>query len=79
MHMNRPQINYKATGRNIRLMRKELGFSAADMAKEMCIVEMAWYKYEQGKCLPGTYEDLYFMAGLLGTAVDRLVVFEDAS
>ena len=79
MQMNRPQINYKETGRNIRLMRKELGLSAADMAEKMCIVEMAWYKYEQGKCLPGTYEDLYYMARLLGTTVDRLVVFEDAS
>lgn len=75
--MDRPQINYAETGKKIRAFRRALGKSAAEMADEMCIVEMGWYKYEQGKCLPKTYEDLFYLARILGTTVDNIVVFYD--
>ena len=69
-----PVIDVIATGENILRLRKEKGFSVAEIQEFLGIeAPQAIYKWQQGKCLPST-DNLFALSYLLEVRIDEILV-----
>ena len=72
--MNYPVINLKATGKNIKLLRKRSGYSVAELQEFFGFEHPnAIYKWQKGASLP-TVDNLVILAHFLDTTVDDILV-----
>lgn len=75
--MNYPIINMKATGNNIRLMRKERGITVQQISDFMGFNEpVAVYKWQRGDSLPTT-DNLLALAKLMKCTIEDILVEDD--
>lgn len=71
-----PQINLKATGKNIDRMRTAAGFTVKDVQSVFGFATpQAVYKWCRGNSLPSV-DNLVILADLLGCTVDSILVVE---
>ena len=69
-----PVIDLVATGANISRLRKEHGYSVADLQEFFGFdAPQAIYKWQQGKCLPST-DNLFALSWFLGVPIEEILV-----
>lgn len=75
--MNYPVINLKATGANIKRLRKERGISVKQIVDFMGFTEpVSVYKWQRGDCLP-TIDNLLALAKLINCSIEDILVEDD--
>lgn len=71
-----PTIDLVATGNRIRRMREASGLTVEELVEMMGnISPQAYYKWQNGKCLP-TVDNLLIMSRIFGTTIDELIAEE---
>jgi transcriptional regulator with XRE-family HTH domain len=71
-----PTIDMVATGNRIRRMREASGLTVEELVGLMGnISPQAYYKWQNGKCLP-TVDNLLIMSQIFGTTIDELIAKE---
>ena len=74
MSMDYPVVNLKATGLNIRRLRKERRISTWEIADYLGFTDVqAIYKWERGACLP-TLENCFALSKLLNVTIEDIFV-----
>ena len=69
-----PVIDLEATGRNIKRLRKERGYSVRDLQEYFGFGEpQAIYKWQRGKTLPSV-DNLYALCCLLDVPMEKIIV-----
>ncbi|HEX2947335.1 MAG TPA: helix-turn-helix transcriptional regulator [Clostridia bacterium] len=72
-----PALNLEATGRNIKRLRKENGYTVRDLQAIFRFNEpQAIYKWQRGDCLP-TVENLLVLSQLFGLPIEGILVFDE--
>lgn len=75
--MKYPTINMRATGNNIRVLRKQKGITAQQIADFMGFSEpVAVYKWQRGDSLP-TLDNLLALARLMECSMEDILVEDD--
>ena len=73
-----PVIDLKATGQNIKTLRKSAGISVRELQTVLGFTNpQAIYKWQNGLCLP-TLDNLVILAAALGVGLDEIVVYRAA-
>ncbi len=71
-----PVIDMAATGANIARLRKEQGYTVADLQAFFGFeAPQAIYKWQQGKSLPST-DNLFALSRFLGVTIEEILVAE---
>ncbi|MBQ6388743.1 MAG: helix-turn-helix transcriptional regulator [Mogibacterium sp.] len=69
-----PVIDLRATGQNIKNMRKAAGISVRDLQEILGFTNpQAIYKWQNGNSMP-TIDNLVILASVLGVTVDEILV-----
>ena len=69
-----PVIDLRATGQNIKTMRKAAGFSVRDLQEILGFTNpQAIYKWQNGDSLP-SIDNLVILAAVLGVTIDEILV-----
>ena len=72
-----PVIDLKATGQNIKRIRKASGISVRDLQMVLGFTNpQAIYKWQNGDSMP-SIDNLVILAAVLGVSIDEIIVFED--
>lgn len=75
--MNYPRINMRATGANIKRLRKEKGITVQQIADFMGFTEpVAVYKWQRGDSLPTT-NNLLALSKLMNCSMEDILVEDD--
>ena len=75
--MNYPRINMRATGANIKRLRKEKGITVQQIADFMGFTEpVAVYKWQRGDSLPST-DNLLALSKLMKCSMEDILVEDD--
>lgn len=75
--MNYPRINMRATGANIKRLRKERGITVQQIADFMGFTEpVAVYKWQRGDSLPST-DNLLALSKLMKCSMEDILVEDD--
>lgn len=75
--MKYPTIDMRATGNNIRVLRKKKGITAQQIADFMGFAEpVAVYKWQRGDSLP-TLDNLLALARLMDCSMEDILVEDD--
>lgn len=75
--MNYPRINMRATGANIKRLRKERGITVQQIADFMGFTEpVAVYKWQRGASLPTT-DNLLALSKLMKCSMEDILVEDD--
>lgn len=71
-----PHINVDATGKQLKLIRKEHNFSVQDIQHQIGLISaQAIYKWERGQALP-SLDNIVILAKLYEVTLDDLLVIE---
>lgn len=70
------RLSVQKTGANLKELRKQNGFSLANVASALCVTTEAVKKWERGQTLP-SIEHLAELAEFYGCSIEDLLVFED--
>ena len=74
-----PVIDLKATGQNIKTLRKAAGISVRDLQNVLGFTNpQAIYKWQNGDSLP-SIDNLVILAAVLGVTIDEILVTDDDS
>ena len=69
-----PVLDLKATGENIKKLRKKNDLTVEDISRFMGFESVqAVYKWQRGESLP-TIDNLYALSWLFGTSIDNILV-----
>ena len=69
-----PVIDLKATGQNIKALRKSAGISVRDLQTVLGFTNpQAIYKWQNGESLP-SIDNLVILAAVLGVSIDEIIV-----
>ena len=72
-----PVIDLRATGQNIKTLRKAAGISVRDLQAVLGFTNpQAIYKWQNGDSLPSV-DNLVILASVLGVTVDEILVTDD--
>lgn len=72
-----PVIDLKATGRNIKNLRKKAGMSVKDLQAVMGFTNpQAIYKWQNGSSLP-SIDNFVLLSAALNTSIDDILVIDD--
>ena len=75
--MNYPVINLKATGKNIKLLRKRSGYSVAELQEFFGFEHPnAIYKWQKGDSLP-TVDNLLALSVIFNKSMNDILVYDD--
>lgn len=71
-----PHINFDATGKQLKRIRKEHNFSVQDIQHQIGLISaQAIYKWERGQALP-SLDNIVILAKLYEVTLDDLLVIE---
>ena len=74
-----PVIDLRATGQNIKTLRKAAGLSVRDLQEILGFTNpQAIYKWQNGDSMP-SIDNLVILAAVLGVTVDQILVVEGDS
>ncbi len=69
-----PNIDMEATGKNIRRLRKQHGYSVRDLQQVLSLgTPQAVYKWQHGTTLP-SIDNLVVLSWLFGVAIEDIIV-----
>ena len=69
-----PNIDMEATGKNIRRLRMQHGYTVRDLQKYLSLgTPQAVYKWQQGITLP-SIDNLVVLSWLFGVAIEEIIV-----
>lgn len=72
-----PVINLKATGCNIKKLRKKSGYTIRELQKVFNFNEpQAIYKWQRGDCLP-TVENLLVLSHLFKVTIEGILIYDE--
>ena len=72
-----PVIDLRATGQNIKSLRKSAGISVRDLQNVLGFSNpQAIYKWQNGDCMP-SIDNLVILAAVLGVTVDEILVTDE--
>lgn len=72
-----PIINMKATGGNIKRLRRENGYTIRELQKVFNFNEpQAIYKWQRGDCLP-TVENLLVLSHLFKVTIEGILIYDE--
>ena len=69
-------IDVTRTGRNLRHLREERGFTVSDVCDELGITERAWYKWQQGVSMPNL-DNLVILSNMFQVPMDGIIVLRE--